>query len=58
MKMLSGKVAAVSGGKEDSGEATAADHAGCGKAFESSLAELVCLRGLMVAVSRLLPGRH
>ncbi len=56
--MLSGKVAAVSGGKEDSGEATAADHAGCGKAFESSLAELVCLRGLMVAVSRLLPGRH
>jgi hypothetical protein len=57
MKMLSGKGSAISGGTEDSGEATAA-HAGCGKAFESSLAELVCLRGQMEAVSRLLPGRH
>ena len=31
-------------------------HAGYGKAFDSSLVELVCLLGVMVAVSRLLPG--
>ena len=32
-------------------------HAGYAKAFESSLVELMCLLGVMVAVSRLLPGR-
>ncbi len=31
-------------------------YAGYAKAFDSSLAELVCLLGLMVAVSRFLPG--
>jgi EmrB/QacA subfamily drug resistance transporter len=33
-------------------------HAGYGKAFQSSLVELVCLLGVMVAVSRLLPVRR
>jgi EmrB/QacA subfamily drug resistance transporter len=33
-------------------------HAGYGRAFESSLVELVCLLGFMVAVSRLLPARR
>jgi EmrB/QacA subfamily drug resistance transporter len=33
-------------------------HAGYGKAFESSLVELVCLLAAMVAVSRFLPARQ
>lgn len=35
-----------------------AAHAGYGKAFEFSLVELLCVLGLMVTVSRFLPGRR
>ena len=60
MDTLSGKVAAISGGTGCIGgpAPSVAVHAGCGKAFESSLVGLVCLLGLMAAMPRLLPGRH